>query len=362
MKKRAIVVLAAALCVAAIAVYLRYGRRVAQQDRVIGPVVTIRPPLGLPAVPVPAGDPVTAQKIALGRRLFYDTQLSSDNSLSCASCHSPVLGFTDGKMHSTGVGGKTGTRNAPSVLNAAYDPVQFWDGRAPTLEAQVVTPMTNPVEMNQPHTIAVSKLQKDASYREQFQAAFGPGPVTIGRIEKAIASFERILISGNSPFDRYQFGGDRTALSPAAIRGLAVFTDPKRGNCAACHTINHNYALFTDGKFHNTGAGVNGEGELTDLGRYNETKIEADKGAFKTPSLRNVAQSAPYMHDGSLKTLRDVVDFYAGGGNSNPYLDKEMKASALSEGERSDLVEFLKSLSGELPANAGPPANAKMKP
>ena len=321
----------------------------------IGTAMTITPPLGLPPIPIPKNNPVTAEKVALGRVLFYDRRLSSDNSVSCSSCHSPVLGFTDGATHSTGVAGKAGKRNAISLLNAAFDPVQFWDGRAPSLEVQLGIPMEDPDEMNQPHAITVAKLEKDPAIKAQFDTAFGPGPITIGKIEKAIASFERMLISGNSAFDRYEFGGDKSALSPAAIRGLAIFRDPNKGNCAACHTIGSHYALFTDGKFHNTGEGVDGEGTLTDLGRYSETKVDADKGAFKTPSLRNVAQSAPYMHDGKLKTLGDVVDFYAGGGNSNPNIDEKMKPLPLSARDRADLVEFLKSLSGEPPVNAGPP-------
>ena len=336
-------------------IHLRVQAGAPERETTVGAAVKIDAPLGLPPVPVPSNNPITAEKIALGRALFYDKRLSSDNSVSCSTCHNPLLGFTDGAMHSTGVGGKTGKRNAISLLNAAYDPVQFWDGRAATLEAQVGTPMEDPEEMNQPHAITVAKLEKDPAVQGQFDAAFGPGPITIGKIQQAIASFERMLISGNSAFDRYQFGGDKTALSPAAIRGLAIFRDKDKGNCAVCHTINSHYALFTDGKFHNTGEGVDEEGNLTDPGRYAETKVDADRGAFKTPSLRNVAESAPYMHDGKLKTLDDVVQFYAGGGNSNPYLDKEMKPIHLSARDRADLVEFLKSLSGEPPANVGPP-------
>ncbi|HZL56379.1 MAG TPA: cytochrome c peroxidase [Bryobacteraceae bacterium] len=321
----------------------------------IGAPIEIKPPLGLPPVPIPADNPVTVQTVALGRRLFYEKKLSAGNSLACASCHNPLLGFTDRQRHSTGFGGKTGTRNAPTVVNAAYAPVQFWDGRAASLEAQAAGPIANPVEMNQTHDVSVKKLDSDPVYKAQFQQAFGPGPITIVKVEKALASFERTIISGDSPFDRYQYGGDKKALSPAAIRGLAIFTDKARGNCVTCHTIEKTYALFTDGKFHNIGAGVNGEGDLTDPGRYSESKSAMDRGAFKTPTLRNVAKSAPYMHDGSLKTLKDVVDFYAGGGNSNPYLDKEIKEIKLSGRDRADLVEFLESLTGEIPADAGPP-------
>jgi cytochrome c peroxidase len=209
--------------------------------------------------------------------------------------------------------------------------------------------------MNQAHDVFVGKIRRDPTYKAEFAQASGPGTITLGLIEKSLGSFERTLLSGDSPFDQYRYGGDKQALSPAAIRGLAIFEDPKRGNCAVCHTINNHYALFTDGKFHNTGAGVNGEGDFSDLGRFDQTKIRADKGEFKTPTLRNVALSAPYMHDGSLKTLNDVVDFYAGGGNSNPYLDKDIKPLHLSAQDRADLVAFLESLTGQMPRNAGPP-------
>jgi cytochrome c peroxidase len=331
------------------------------KDIPVGTAIRIDAPLGLPPVPIPATNPETMESIALGRRLFYDKRLSRDNSVACASCHNPGLGFTDGRRVSLGVGGKTGTRNAPTVINAAYTPLQFWDGRAASLEEQAAGPIANPVEMDQGHDIWVSTLDADPVYKAAFQKAFGPGPATLGKVEKALASFERTLISGNSPFDRYEYGGDKHAMSPAAIRGLAVFLNPQKGNCAACHIINGKFALFTDGKFHNTGAGVDGEGNITDLGRYIETKRDADKGAFKTPTLRNVALSAPYMHDGSLKTLKDVVDFYAGQGNSNPYLDKEMKVIQLSGEERSDLVAFLQSLTGEMPPGAGPAEMAQSR-
>ena len=222
--------------------------------------------------------------------------------------------------------------------------------------------MANPSEMNQAHEVAISKLNADPALRRQFEEAFGPGPTTLTKVEQAIASFERTLISGNSCFDRYRYGHDPTALNPSAIRGLAVFEDPKKGNCVSCHTIGATYALFSDGLFHNLGVGVNSEGEITDVGRFAETKRETDRGAFKTPTLRNVAQSAPYMHDGSLKTLKEVVDFYAGSGNSNPYLDQRIAAIKLSGQDRLDLVEFLQSLSSELPSNAGPPTNEEQQP
>jgi cytochrome c peroxidase len=335
--------------------FLCVGCRTPASEKPIGEVVAIKAPLGLPPVPVPVDNPPTVQTIALGRKLFYDPRLSKDNTVSCASCHNPNLGFSDGRRIAQGIGGLLGMRNTPTLLNAAYSPIQFWDGRAASLEAQSAFPIANPLEMNQPHEVSVSKIGKDLAYKAEFAQAFGPGRVTLGIIQKSLASFERTLLSGNSPFDQYQYGGNKQALTPAAIHGLAIFTDPKRGNCAVCHTIDTRYALFTDGKFHNTGAGVNGAGDFTDVGRFGQTKLEADKGEFKTPTLRNVALTAPYMHDGSLKTLKDVVDFYAGGGNSNPGLDKEMKSLNLSAQDRADLVTFLESLTGEMPKNAGPP-------
>ena len=320
-----------------------------------GAPLRIDAPLGLPPVPYPTDNPPTAETVALGRKLYYDVRLSRNNTLSCASCHNPTLGFADGQRVSRGVGGKVGSRNALTILNAAYDRSQFWDGRAASLEDQAAGPMANPVEMDQPHDVSVAKLNSIPAYRLDFEKAFGPGKITLTRIEKALASFERTLLSGNSPFDRYQYGGEKTAMTPAAIRGLAVFRDKTRSNCATCHTIGDKYALFTDGKFHNIGIGVDSNGDLTDLGRYNLTKIEADKGAFRTPTLRNVAKTAPYMHDGSEKTLRDVVDYYAGGGNSNPYLDKEIQPLNLTGTDRADLVAFLESLTGDTPSNSAPP-------
>lgn len=315
----------------------------------VGAPFALRPALGLPPVPVPADNPPTAETIALGRDLFHDKRLSADQSISCASCHEAANSFADPRAHSQGVGKKEGNRNAPPVMNAAFHPVQFWDGRAASLEEQAGGPIANPVEMNLPHEQAVARVAADATYVARFAQAFGPGPVTMDKITKAIASFERTLVAGDSPFDRYFYGGDKTALSPEAIRGLALFRDKERGNCAACHTIGERFALFTDGKFHNVGAGLNNEGEIVDHGRFAVTKREADRGAFRTPTLRNIARTAPYMHDGSLRTLRQVVDFYIGGGSSNPYLDPEIKPLRLKGEERGELVAFLESLSSPAP-------------
>jgi cytochrome c peroxidase len=353
----------AALLAAGIAVFLLIScsqkpeaAKVAEAPAVPqGDPLEIKAPLGLPPVPVPADNRPTVQTVALGRRLYYEKKLSVDGTVSCASCHGPSHGFTDGMPTSEGVAGQHGKRSAPTVINAAYNPVQFWDGRAASLEEQAGGPIANPVEMNQTHEACVGLLMKDAGYKKAFDEAFGPGPITIAKVEKAIASFERTVISGNSPFDRYQYGGDKKAMSAAAVHGLEIFKDANKGNCVKCHTIDDHYALFTDGKFHNLGEGMDEDGNLTDLGRYDQTKNEADKGAFRTPTLRNIALTGPYMHDGSKKTLRQVVDFYVGGGSSNPQLDKDIKELHLSGKDRQDLVAFLEALTGDMPANVGPP-------
>lgn len=331
------------------------GCKISASAKPVGPAVVISAPLGLPPVPIPPNNPPTLASISLGRQLFYDTRLSKDNSLSCASCHHPQLRFTDARERSAGVGGTTGLRHAPTLVNAAYSPLFFWDGRAMTLEAQVGNPIADVLEMDQTHEASVAKLKGDEAYKAMFLSAFGTADITMERVENALASFERTILSGNSAFDRYEYQGKSDALSPAQVRGLAIFKDPRRGNCASCHTIGPSYALFTDGLFHNTGEGVGDNDEFSDLGRFKVTKLDGDKAEFKTPTLRNVAVTGPYMHDGKLKTLKDVVDFYAGRGNSNPYLDKRISNIELSGQDRSDLVEFLKSLTGDMPANVGPP-------
>ena len=314
--------------------------------------MAIATPLGLPPLPASADNPPTAETIALGEKLFFTPLLSVDGTVACASCHKPARGFSDGQAVSTGVGGKKGTRNAPTVMNAAYSALQFWDGRAANLEEQASGPMLNPAEMAHTLSGVERSCSGDAALRALFEAAFGPAPagespVTIARITRALAAYERTVLRGNSPFDRYFYAGQKDALSEPARRGLAVFRDSAKGNCAKCHTIEARYALFSGQQFHNLGAGLSPEGELTDLGRYQVTHREGDQGKFRTPSLRNIAETAPCMHDGSLKTLREVVDFYVGGGSSNPYRDPEIRPLNLTGQERSDLVPFLESLTGE---------------
>ncbi len=344
------------LCFAAIVAGLLFWYAAANRatDIPIGRVVVIKAPLGLPPVPIPEDNPPTVETIALGRRLYFDTALSVDNTVSCATCHMPPMGFTDSSRVSTGVGGKLGTRNAPTVLNSAYWTSDFWDGRAASLEKQTEGPVTNPVEMAHSLKGVAQRLSRDPKYVAAFQQAFGPGPITYTKVEKCIASFERTLLSGNSPFDRYYYGGDKTAMTAAQIRGFEVFRDPRKGNCEVCHTIGDKYALFTDNKFHNIGVGFD-NGVTNDTGRAAITGDVLDTGAFRTPTLRNIALTSPYMHDGSLKSLKEVMDYYVGGGNSNPYLDKDMHSLDFLTGqERQDLIEFMNALTGEMPPNSGP--------
>jgi cytochrome c peroxidase len=329
----------------------------------IGKTVQIKTPLGLPPVPIPADNPPTEETIALGRHLYYDPMLSVDGTISCASCHAPQFAFSDNHPFSEGVGKKLGTRHSPTVINSAYSTLQFWDGRAPSLEEQAKGPMTNPVEMAHSLEGVVKRLQADAKYPERFKQAWGTDQITIDLVAKSITSFERTVVAGDSPFDRFFYGHDSTAISGAAQRGLVIFMGPKKGNCAVCHTISKDYALFTDNKFHNLGIGADTRGNLNDEGRYKETKNDADMGAFKTPTLRNLANRGPYMHDGSFPSVKDALAHYIAGGNWNPHLDKEIHSlDVLTTEERSDLLEFLNALNGKLPDNVGPPTDIVAAP
>jgi cytochrome c peroxidase len=304
-------------------------------------------PLGLDAQLqyIPEDNPLTAEKVELGRMLYFDKRLSADNSVACASCHNPQFGFTDGMAVSTGINGQKGGRSAPTVINRLFSDAQFWDGRAASLEAQALGPIQNPIEMGNTLEAVVKKLNAIKGYRAAFQKAFGT-EVTAEGIGKAIASFERTVLSGNSAYDRFKAGEDN-ALSESAQRGLALF-ESERVKCTACH-VGHN---FTDENYRNLGVGM--DKAQPDLGRYEISKNEEDRGAFKTPTLRHIARTAPYMHDGSLKTLREVIDYYDKGGAPNAHLSKDMKPLNLTEQEKEDLVAFLESLTGEMPAVVEP--------
>jgi cytochrome c peroxidase len=324
----------------------------------VGKPIQIKAPLGLPPVPVPADNPPTEETIALGRHLYYDPLLSVDGTISCASCHAPQFAFSDENATSEGVGKQHGSRHSPTVINSAFNTLQFWDGRAPSLEEQAKGPMANPVEMA--HTLdgVVKRLQSDAIYPELFKKAWGTDQITIEMVAKSIASFERTVIAGDSPFDRFYYGHDSKAMSPAAQRGLKIFVSTKKGNCEVCHSIEKDFALFTDNKFHNLGIGADTRGNLNDVGRFAITKVDSDMGCFKTPSLRNLAHRGPYMHDGSFPTVKDALAHYIGGGNWNAHLDKEIHSlDVLTFDERDDLLQFLDALNGKLPDNVGPPAD-----
>jgi len=310
-------------------------------------------PLGLDPVPVPRDNPQTPAKIALGRLLFFDKRLSGDGTVSCAGCHDPDLGWSNGLSFAFGVRGQTGRRSAPTVLNAAYSDTLFWDGRADSLEAQAKGPIANPVEMGNTYPVLVRTLSGVPGYVARFEAVFGPGPITLEHVVQAIAAFERTLVSGNSPFDRYKYGGDRRALSAAQVRGMALFKDKAGPNCAKCHRFDDFAADFTDFRFHNVGIGS--DHPDPDVGREAVTHRPEDRGRFRTPTLRNVALTAPYMHDGRFATLGQVVDYYAGGARANPDLDPEIHSFELTQAEKADLLAFLDALTGTLP-QVTPPA------
>jgi cytochrome c peroxidase len=296
----------------------------------------------LPMLEIPANNPQSREKIQLGRKLFFDRRLSGDNSMNCASCHNPARGFSDGKPRAVGFQGKELGRHTPTLLNAAYDSYQFWDGRALSLEQQAVGPITSTAEMNLPDEAElVRRLNADPGYRQEFQAVFAAGP-SLKSVVKAIAAYERTIISTNSRFDRYA-AGDKNALTLHEKNGLVLFIAKAR--CSRCH----NGPNFTDNKFQNTGVGKNDEG------RFAVSHQESDRGAFKTPGLRNVALHPPYMHDGSLATLEAVIDYYDRGGDDKIAKSPFILKIGLASQEKRDLLAFLKTLNGSVaPANLTP--------
>lgn len=329
-------------------------------------------PLGLPALEHSAGDTKHEDKARLGERLFFDKRLSVDGRISCGSCHVPALSFSDRLPRSQGHAGSVGTRNAPSLLNVAYASSLFWDGRAPDLASQARAPFTNPVEHALPDEAALLRIVRDdASYAEGFARIFSVArsAIDIHLITDALIAYERTLLAADSPFDRYFYGKDRSAMSAQAIRGLEIFRG--RANCVACHSIGPSSSLLTDQAFHVAARGLSREvtedlatlarkvaaaktsadkralelliatdPHVAALGRFVVTLEPADMGKFKTPSLRNVALTAPYMHDGNVATLEEAVDLelYSRGVVTYPIV--------LTRSEASDLIEFLRALSG----------------
>jgi cytochrome c peroxidase len=295
-------------------------------------------PAGLPPLIWPTANPYSPEKAELGRILYFDRRLSADGTVSCASCHDPNHAFTDGASSSTGIHGQRGNRSAPTILNRAFSLAQFWDGRAGSLEDQVKGPMANPIEMGNTHEAIVATLENIAGYRVLFGKAFGSGAIDIDRVAMAIACFERTVLSGNAPYDRYKRGG-KTALTVEQVSGMTLFFG--KAACDRCHEG----ANFTLNAYANIGVGTDKPGP--DAGRYAVTHDARDWGVFKVPTLREIEHTAPYMHDGSLKTLDEVVEFYNKGGIPNKNLDSNIRQLHLTEQQKSELVAFLKSLSGE---------------
>jgi cytochrome c peroxidase len=326
----------------------------------VGQEVALPIPEGVLPPEIPADNPLTAAKVELGKALYFDVRLSKDDTVSCATCHDPRQGFTENKPVSEGVAHAKGARNAPTVLNAAFLREQFWDGRAATLEAQAVLPIINPVEMGMAdHPAVETKFGELADYKPLFEKAFGDGKINITRIGQAIASFERTVISLDAPIDRF-LAGDAAAISESAKRGWDLYNGKAR--CNSCHAHTSVFPLFTDEKYHNIGVAAKAvdfeglarksegqsdlsslahEPSLNQLGRFLVTKQQPDMGAFKTPQLRNIALTAPYMHDGSEATLAAVIEFYDRGGNPNPWLDGGMRPLGLTAQEKADLVALM---------------------
>jgi len=324
--------------------------------------------LGLPPLTIPNDNPQTVEKITLGRLLFNDKRFSANGSVSCASCHHADKAFTDELPVAIGINGQAGARNAPTVVNAAFYQTQFLDGRANSLEEQALGPFVNPIEHGlTSHQAIADVIRQDADYLKQFNKVFNiqADEITINHVVKAIASFERTLIAGNSPFDRYYFGMDQTAISMSAARGSRIFR--RKGNCANCHEISLNNALLTDNRFYNIGVGFKRlapvlealtagknpnalaltDTQRSELGRFNVTKVLADLGKFKTPTLRNIVLTAPYMHDGGIKTLEEVIDHYDKGGDKNRFIDAKIFPLHLTPQEKADLLAFMQALTSQ---------------
>ena len=349
-------------------------------------------PLNQPGLPrdlyelsIPASNPQTPEKVALGKTLFFHTRLSADNSTACATCHKPDLGFTDQLTTSKGIHDQLGHRNAPTILNAMFNVTQFWDGRAPNLEEQAKLPILNPVEMGQKAPDAVvTKLNSIQEYNATFQKVFGRAP-NYDDMAKAIAAYERTQITFDTPFDRFM-AGDNKALDVSARRGWTVFNG--KGRCMTCHAVNPTSPMFTDNLFHNIGVSAHKsdfvalarkglalvekgntkqidelalQTDLSELGRFLATKQTSDVGAFKTPGLRNILMTHPYFHDGSQDTLWDTIDHYNKGGVQNPFLDGGIQRLGLTEPEIDDLVAFLAALTSDHYAAAAKKEYARQK-
>lgn len=366
----------------------------AQQQRLAklqGQRDVTRPPPGVDPVfwndvLVPADNRITLERVELGQRLFFDTRLSVDGTVACATCHDVSRSFTDLRPVSEGVGGQLGRRSAPTTMNALFMESQFWDGRVPSLEKQAELPIVNSIEMGQPdQQAALAAIRDDPVYQRMFRAAYGSEP-NYGDMVKAIAAFERTLVFVDSPFDRF-VAGQEDAMSAEARQGWDLFNGKAR--CVTCHTINSANPVGSDSRFHNIGVAARTQNfealaaealrtleqeggiekidelalktNLSELGRFLVTKNRADIGAFKTEQLRNVGITAPYMHDGSMRTLWDVMDHYNKGGEANPYLDGGIEPLALTEAEINAVVALLFAMTDDRFAEENRKAFAEQK-
>ncbi|MEX0975666.1 MAG: cytochrome c peroxidase [Woeseia sp.] len=346
----------------------------------MGATTQAQNPLGLPDVPIPENNPQSAEKIALGEKLFDDERFSSTGDVSCATCHDKEKAFSDGPLvTSEGIRKLTGTRNGPTVVNSAYYESLFWDGRSPSLEDQALHPFINPIEMGlSDHEPILATIRDDREYVRAFRDVFDvrANDITMEHVTMAIAAFERTLISGDSPWDRWYFGGEEDAISESAKRGFDVFL--KDGRCVSCHMIEQDFATFTDNQFHNIGVGINAmqdrvpelaaafmqakqqgidvdvavltDADTSDLGRFAVDDQLDSMGAFKTSTLRNIAVTGPFMHDGSIATLREVVEHYNNGGATTPeeeinaFLSGGIRPLDLTDEQIDDLVAFMEAL------------------
>ena len=354
---------------------IQQQQMVAEQPRVVDLMQSIqKPPLGLPPVPVPENNPVTPDKIALGRKLFFDRRLSLNNTFSCAMCHIPEQGFTSNEMATAvGIEGRTVRRNSPTIFNVAYLRRLFHDGREYTLEQQAWAPLLAHNEMGNPSIgYVLEKIRHLPDYQGRFQQVF-QSEVNMLNLGQALASYQRVLVSADSPFDRWYYGGDNNAVSASVKKGFELFTG--KAQCSQCHVVEDRQAVFTDNQLHNTGIGYRtvmaasgkqkvqlapgvfvevdsrlidevSEPKPNDLGLYEITQQPKDLWKYRTPSLRNIALTAPYMHDGSLDSLKQVIRFYNQGGHANPYLDARIKPLGLNEQEMTQLEAFLNALTG----------------
>ena len=335
------------------------------------------PPLGLPSMPVPADNPQTKDGIKLGRKLFFDRRLSLNNTMSCAICHVPEMGFTNNELKTAiGIEGRRGRRNAPTLFNVAYKSRLFHDGREFSLENQIWSPLLSHNEMANPSVgYVIEKILRLKEYERLFELVFKGEGVTIDTIGKAFAQYQRTLLAAASPFDRWRYGGETNAITAQQKRGFEIFSG--KGNCVSCHLVGQKFALFTDNKWHNTGVGYNQsmnkikskvrvqlapgvftdvDGEAVkqmtqqprqnDVGLYEITLDPHDRWKYVTPTLRNIELTAPYMHNGSLLTLDDVIEFYNQGGVANKNLSPLVRPLSLTADEKQSLRNFLKSLTG----------------